>query len=379
MRFAIKSLSPPEPGGSGGPAPAPAPLAPRRPQIESVVWHPEESAQIAAAMSKAGRTSVSNNGGRVLYSRAAEEEKKAAAALAVQQQQRRQHQQLQLQHPSSSPTGKRRARPSPPPPPPPQQLQDVLALSFHFRGPPKPSTHPLPLGHMRIHWTSPQDPPPAGAAKGALTSSTGWVSCTDVPCPSVDVVAPDVAVHLQAPLEARCGEPFRLEWTLESLVPDRPLDLRVSVAEGGGGPAGGGVSSEEALVFAGTRESVVQLLPRRRLALAYRVAAVVTGPVALPRLVLTPLAPPAADTAGMAAAGVALSPPLRVSYRYVDNVMAAAQQQQQQQSLSTPSMSGAEQQQQQQQAAPPVPVDSRHLFVLPPMADSAGGRGASSH
>ena len=367
MRFGVKSLSPPPPPihtAAAGESGNGSPLA-QRPLIESIVWHPEEGAPIAGSSEG---TSGTSNGGRVLYSRAAEE--KAAAAREQQQQQQ--------PPPSSSPLGsKRRPRSPAACTQQQQQLQDVLSLSFHFRCPPKPSSHPLPLGHMRIHWTAPQPPPPAAAATTAGAITGGWASYTDVPCPSVSVVQPDVAVHLQAPLEVRAGQPFRLRWTLENLLPDRLLDLRVLVAEGGGGPAG--VSSEEALVFGGIRESVVQLLPRRSLALAYRVVALVTGPVALPRLVLTPLSPPpaqadAGDSGAPQQQQQQQQPLLRVSYRYVDNVMsasgaAAAAV------LPTPSSTGGPDQQQPQAA--PAPADTRHLFVLPPVAADGGGGGAS--
>ena len=356
MCFGVKALAPPGWEGSG----SGAPQTPRRPQIESVVWYPEEGAPIAAAGGNRGSGSTvttTDNGGRVLYSRAAE-------AL--------QHSQAQHQHqPSPSPSrgGKRQSRAGGSSSQQQQQLEEVRSIAFHFRCPPRPSTHPLPLGHMRVHWTAPQEPPPAGAAAAAAAAATGsaagWVSCTEVPCPPVAVVAPDLAVHLQASLEARAGEAFRLRWTLENLLGDRALHLRVRVAEGGGGAAG--VSSEEALLFGGVRESVVQVLPRRTLALSYRVAALVTGPVALPRLLLTPLASAGADLdAGVAAVSSSSPPPpLRVSYRYVDNVMGA--------STSSAAVAGTPrvgEEPQQQQPAAPSPADTRHLFVLPPAAAS---------
>jgi hypothetical protein len=366
MRFGVKALAPPGWEGSGSGSGAPQP--PRRPQIESVVWYPEEGAPIAAAGGNRGSSSsnstvTTGNGGRVLYSRAAE---------ALQQAQS-QSQQQPPPPPSPSRGSKRRPRAGGSSSSCSQQqlqFEDVRSIAFHFRCPPKPSTHPLPLGHMRVYWTAPQEPPPAGAASTTTTttSSAGWVSCTEVPCPPVAVVAPDLAVHLQAPLEVRAGEAFRLRWTLENLRGDRALDLRVRVAEGGGGAAG--VSSEEALLFGGVRESVVQVLPRRTLALSYQAAALVTGPVALPRLLLTPLAPAGADL-GVAGAAAVSSPspprPLRVSYRYVDNVMGGSAA-----VAGTPRAGGdPHQQTQQPPQAAPSPADTRHLFVLPRAAGAS--------
>lgn len=178
------------------------------------------------------------------------------------------------------------------------------------------------------------------------------------------VVAPDVTIHLQAPLEATLGRAFKLRWTLRNLT-EKVLILRVLIKEGGGGNSG--PSTEEALVWSGARESVVQVLPQESLHLRYCVVPVLTGPIALPRLVLTrmPDAAAAASSSGKKGEGGAVSSssplPLRVAYRYVDNVLSN--------SALLPSTPGsAENRGGGAGGQSGLPSDTRHLFVFPEAA-----------
>jgi hypothetical protein len=189
------------------------------------------------------------------------------------------------------------------------------------------------------------------AATTASSPSSSWLACTEAECPSVGVVAPDITVHLHAPLEAMLGQAFKLHWTLRNLT-EKVLTLRVVLKEGGGGNSG--PSTEEALVWSGARESMVQVLPHESLHLRYRVVAVLTGPIALPRLVLTRI-PDAAAVSSIKKEEGGTSLPLRVAYRYVDNVL----------SNSTLFLSTPRSAENRGSVAGGQPSDTRHLFVFP--------------
>ncbi len=292
MRLSIKALQPSAWGeGPGG----------GRPRIEKVVWYPMEQGSWAVGR---GASDNREDGGRVLYA---------------------------LGQDGDGEQDERGMQP-----------QDVLSLTFPFLCPEKESTHALPLGRIRLFWRV-----VPGAAELPVTT---WVSCTEAECPSVSVASPDVTVHLDAPLEATLGEAFKLRWTLRNLA-GRLLTLRVLVKEGAGGSAG--PSTEEALVWSGSRESVVQILPDEAVHLTYRVVPLLTGPIAFPRLVLTPLADSSSKESKEGGVSEP-SPSLRVAYRYVDNVLSNSTM-----APSTPSSA------ENRSAGPNQPADTRHLFVFP--------------
>ena len=97
-------------------------------------------------------------------------------------------------------------------------LHEVLSLTFHFLCPEKESVHPISLGHVRIYWKTILSTPSHSSAMAALGkggSGSGnsrgrpahiandWTACTEVLCPAVTVVKPDLAVDLHAPAEAK--------------------------------------------------------------------------------------------------------------------------------------------------------------------------------
>ncbi|TFJ87161.1 hypothetical protein NSK_001493 [Nannochloropsis salina CCMP1776] len=245
------------------------------------------------------------------------------------------------------------------------QSQDTLSLTFPFLCPGKECNQALPLGRMRLYWRvmpsslSKTRPPKTferspGALIKDMSTHISWVSCTEVECPSVGVVAPDVTVHMQVPPEATVGRGFRLSWTLCNRT-DRPLALRVTIKEEEGGNPG--LSTEGALLWSGARERVIHIVPAEAFSLSYCMVSVLTGPIALPRLLISRA--PGANAGKINKKGEDDSsgrPPLRVAYRFVDNVLSNA-------ALlpSTPSSvenSGAA-------SLQSHPCDTRHIFVFP--------------
>lgn len=322
MRLSIKALQPSSWGESQGGG---------RPRIEQVVWHPVErgnwaSSKIAAISDKEKEKWKENGVGRVLYSWAQDGNGGSGGG---------EHDERGM------------------------QPHDVLTLTFPFLCPETESSQALPLGQMRLYWrvvstSSSSSSSSLGTPTAATTASSpssSWLACTEAECPSVGVVAPDITVHLHAPLEAMLGQAFKLHWTLRNLT-EKVLTLRVVLKEGGGGNSG--PSTEEALVWSGARESVVQVLPHESLHLRYRVVAVLTGPIALPRLVLTRI-PDAAAVSSIKKEEGGTSLPLRVAYRYVDNVL----------SNSTLFLSTPRSAENRGSVAGGQPSDTRHLFVFP--------------
>jgi len=327
MRLSIKALQPSSWGESQGGG---------RLRIEQVVWHPVKKGNWATTKTT---TEKENGGGRVLYSLAQD-----GYGGGGEQDERG------------------------------MQPQDVLSLTFPFLCPEKESSQALPLGRVRLYWRvvpTPSSPPSSDklAAVSASSSSSlsSWLACTEADCPSVGVVAPDVTIYLQAPLEATLGRAFKLRWTLRNLT-GKVLTQRVLIKEGGGGNSG--PSTEEALVWSGARESVVQVLPQESLQLRYCVVPVLTGPIALPRLVLTRMPDGSSSSSSSSSSsrsskkgeGGASSPlPLRVAYRYVDNVLSN--------SALLPSTPGsAENRGGGTGGQSGLPSDTRHLFVFPEAA-----------
>jgi hypothetical protein len=76
---------------------------------------------------------------------------------------------------------------------------EVLSVSLSFMCPDKESAHPIPLGKLRLLWAT---LPPSRDGDGGAAGPP-LLSCTEVDCPHVVVVRPDLAVDLQAPLSAR--------------------------------------------------------------------------------------------------------------------------------------------------------------------------------
>ncbi|KAM3571497.1 hypothetical protein VYU27_006473 [Nannochloropsis oceanica] len=327
MRLSIKALHPSSWGESQGGG---------RPRIEQVVWHPVESGnwapdRVAAISDKRKEKRNENGEGRVLYSFAQDRHGRRGGG---------EHDERGM------------------------QPHDVLTLTFPFLCPETESSQALSLGHMRLYWrvvsTSSSSFPSSSfsekptAATTASPSSSSWLACTEAECPIVGVVAPDIIVHLHAPSDVILGQAFKLRWTLRNLT-EKVLTIRVVLKEGGGGNSG--PSTEEALVWSGARESVVQILPHESIHLRYRVVAVLTGPIALPRLVLTQMPDAAAVSSSKKEEG-GTSLPLRVAYRYVDNVL----------SNSTLSLSTPRSAENRGSVVGGQPSDTRHLFVIPEAA-----------
>jgi hypothetical protein len=137
-------------------------------------------------------------------------------------------------------------------------------------------------------------------------------------------------------IRMQVGECFHVRWTLQSRVA-HVLNVRVLVSEGASTPEG-------ALVFGGAKETLLQILPGEDVQLPLALVSVVTGPVALPKLTITPLgeAPQAAASASPGAEAQAA--PLKICYLYVDNATSGVAQ----------------------ALEPKGPVtDTRHVFILP--------------
>lgn len=108
-------------------------------------------------------------------------------------------------------------------------LQEILGLTFHFLCPEKESSHPISLGHVGIYWKMMPNPSAASTKRGvkeeeeeeakkmmkkkqsSMIINKDWMACTEIPCPSVTVIKPELAVDMQAPAEAKVRKRGREE------------------------------------------------------------------------------------------------------------------------------------------------------------------------
>lgn len=108
------------------------------------------------------------------------------------------------------------------------QPNEVLSLCFHFLCPDKETAHPIRLGRIRVHWSLEDEglgfktsenyePSERWVLNRRLrgvsllvqrltrTLLCRWLACSEMECPYVTVLRPDLAVDLEVPLQAKVG------------------------------------------------------------------------------------------------------------------------------------------------------------------------------